>query len=158
MILIEGTDGVGKSTLAKALARKYMCWYVRTGLPPNWWTSLDYITKVAPFAVFDRYHWSHLAYQVTRSHDLQFTEQDCREIDKALYGRCNHNYCKILLVADSASWFDDKTDSLYDVKQVAKVNEEFKRLANNFDIVWNVCNGFPVIDEIALLIAREIAK
>lgn len=150
MILIEGPDKVGKTTLARKLARFFKCPCVAYGPMPTWWNELDYCLRLMTFAVYDRYHWSSFAYREVSPQPWPVTLEACVEIDKALKSRCSNAYTKILIVSENPSFFDDKPDDMFSTEQVKQVNQNFLDIRSQFDLVLA---PYPNFDEV---IARDL--
>lgn len=161
MIIIEGPDGVGKSTLAKALQRQLKTSYVHFGPLPDWWKYHDYLTRAMTHAVYDRYHWSCYAYAGVAPQPLEMTPQFCRELDLALRIRAKQDYATILIISGSGDFYkknSQRDDAYFTHKQIVSVNKKFLEVPNYFDIVWDVDTGWPEVNEVVKLINEVIMK
>lgn len=69
MIILEGTDCVGKSTLAEKLAQHYRLSVQALGpLPHDWHVPDSYIYRTNPNIVQDRWWWSEFVYAAAARH------------------------------------------------------------------------------------------
>lgn len=74
MIIIEGADAVGKTTLAKRICQELDLRYAHYGLLPKTWDYLtDYVPSIADRVVLDRFMLSELVYSrvLNREHKLE---------------------------------------------------------------------------------------
>lgn len=86
MLIIEGTDGVGKTTLAKRLVQELQKrgpWVYThfTKLPDCWRFPDDYVPHIIRHVVRDRFHMSDVAYRYARGEAQRFTEHTYLCID-----------------------------------------------------------------------------
>lgn len=153
MILVEGPDGVGKTTLVKALARHFRAPSIHYGPLPEWWSQLDYVDSAPMFSIVDRYHWSALAYSIVHKQPWPTTVERCQEVDQSICKRTPF-YTKILLYSTTPDFFLGKPkDDMFDVDQIIKVNAVYHGLSEKyFDICWDVSSlGFPSVKDITEL-------
>jgi GTPase SAR1 family protein len=144
MIVIEGPDGVGKTTLAKALQREMNSAYVHYGPMPLWWQPHDYMLRHVRHAVYDRYHWSALAYASVASQPWRPDVEACLDIDEMLRMACKEQYATVLLYSSLDTWFDGLNDDLFTDEQVKTVNQEFIAVKHHFSFSWDIAkNGYP---------------
>lgn len=155
LILIEGSEGLGKTTLAKALQWKLRTAYVHHCPPDNW--QLESFKTVLPNAVYDRFHWSMWAYKNARRQPLDLDILMCVAIDDWLKTSLNGQYKTVLLFASDPNYFDSKPeDHLFGVDVIKDVNERYKQIAPlYFDMVIDVAaTGYPsaeqVLDQLGL--------
>lgn len=152
MIIIEGTDGVGKTTLARELQKQLRCAYVHYGLLPEWWCKEAYVSRLLEHSVYDRYHWSEAAYSEVVGRRPVVVANDCREIDRTIRRVIGKRaYTSVLLITRNSSYFDNRIDSMYDMDVVRSVNNWFDEHEHDFDLVYDVTHRYPDAQEIARL-------
>lgn len=146
LILIEGADGLGKTTLAKALQWELRTAYVHHS-PPKTWHFDDFLT-VLPNAVYDRFHWSMWAYKNANRPVLDLTIEDCTVLDNVL--RSKVNYKTVLLCASDPNYFDAMPEDHFLGKEAIKdVNERYKQVAPLFDMTIDVATtGYPSAEQV----------
>lgn len=151
MIVIEGSDFTGKTTLAKDLQRQLNCAYVHYGPMPLWWTRYDYLTRHVKHAVYDRYHWSAAAYLNVAPQPWGATAEACQDIDKMLEQATRGQYATVCLYASQPEeWYpEDFEDPLFTRAQVIEVNNWFSRHSEMFTIDWDLSvQGRPCAQDI----------
>ena len=148
LYLIEGSDGLGKTTLAKALQWKERCAYVHHA-PPNEWERKDFLT-VLQNAVYDRFHWSMWAYQLVRPQPLDLTISDCMAIDERLAIMLDGEYKTILLYSSDPAYFTKMPqDHLFSLEQIQDVNARYQSVAPHFGVAIDVATqGYPSAEQI----------
>lgn len=139
MIIIEGSDGVGKTTLAKSLQLALKSAYVHYGPLPDWWTHWDYTTRCIKHAVYDRYHWSAAAYSLVVPQpwvrgSMDTTVKICMELDKELAFLSKEAYATVCLYRADDAWYDsqDFEDPLFTGDECKLVNRWYKEHRNLF--------------------------
>ena len=159
MLLIEGTDGLGKTTLAKKLQRELQSAYVHYGPLPEWWREPHYVTRCLNHAVYDRYHWSCWAYADVHPQPWRATVEICCGIDHALSLRNNGRYSSVLVYSSSKQWLKKNIvpkDEMFNIKQILEVNDRYSTVMEHFDFVWDVARcGWPNAEEIANATIRQ---
>lgn len=89
MLIIEGTDGIGKTTLCRELLHRlynHGPWVYRhfTKLPESWRYPYDYLAHISRFVVQDRFHLSEVTYREARGEPARLTPWDIRWINASL--------------------------------------------------------------------------
>ena len=144
MILIEGSDGVGKTTLAKLIQRTSHRAYVHYGPLPAWWRQQAFVHNALPFSVYDRYHWSTWAYAAVHAQPVMLSVRDCQHIDDELRVLTHGKYRSVLLYSSDEEFFESlPQDDMFDLCQVLLVNERFTEIAPYFDIIFDVSKHRP---------------
>jgi hypothetical protein len=160
MIIVEGPDGVGKTTLAKKLARHYKMPLVCFSPLPCWWTIGNY-SEWPEYAVYDRFHWSAWAYREVRPQPWDASIKACSAIDEGLRAKHHGNYQTILLYSSHEEWFDDlPEDDMFSRDAVKSVNERFQQVASKFDFTYDVTAepGAPQYPSLDYFLARGVGK
>lgn len=152
LILVEGADGLGKTTLCKALQWKVHCAYVHNKAPAQW--KLEDFFTVLPSAIYDRYHWSMWAYKEINKQPLDLSEDACGAIDARLRERLVGKYVTVCLYASDPDYFAQMPeDHLFDLKKVQSVNERYTSVLRNFDLIFDVsATGYPTAERVLDLI------
>jgi hypothetical protein len=93
LIVVEGTDGVGKSTLAASLAEHYGCQLLWLGRPEKGkafeFYMRAYLDQIEDsMVVMDRSHWSEEVYGTVFREGSEFTQQELDLLD-TLVGTAN---------------------------------------------------------------------
>lgn len=88
MLILEGADGVGKSTLAKKLVKRlerFRAIYAHfTRLPDSFHRVWGYVDRMSPWVVQDRFHMSELAYAYACGRWSSLTPEWYRVVDAYL--------------------------------------------------------------------------
>jgi hypothetical protein len=89
MLIIEGTDGIGKTTLCKKLLERLYAhgpWVYRhfTKLPESWKYPYDYLAHMSRFVVQDRFHLSEVVYRRARKEEIRLHPWDVSWIEGQL--------------------------------------------------------------------------
>jgi thymidylate kinase len=146
MLILEGTDCVGKTTLAHKLAKRLNMVYQHLGPLPDTWSDEDYIHLASINAVRDRYHLSEVAYSAT------LKNRSCRIKDvKVLHSTLILKYLAftIIITADGPvirDRFDEKRE-LFTYDEVSLVNETFKLMLYYADFKIHVTTDRPDITD-----------
>lgn len=137
MLLIEGSDCLGKTTLAKNIVRKVS----EKGFPVvySWMTRpnesifdffLDYKKMLNPCAVQDRFHLGGLAYHSNKisPKKLLIINSWIRSVGGII----------VVLYADNTEWYktlieNDERGNLLDVETMCIANLFFKNYVKNYD-------------------------
>lgn len=148
LILIEGADGLGKTTLAKALQWKLRTAYVHH-CPPDHWQLSDF-SVVLPNAVYDRFHWSMWAYKNVRHQPLDLDILMCTAIDDRHKTTFNGAYKTVLLCASDPNYFDAMPeDHFFTAEAIKSVNERYLQVAPLFDMTIDVATtGYPSAEQV----------
>ena len=148
LYLIEGSDGLGKTTLAKALQWKVRCAYVHH-TPPLDWRYEDFLTVLAN-AVYDRFHWSMWAYQTVNSQPLQLNVDDCLAIDERLSLILDGDYAPVCLYSSDPGYFDKMpVDHMFSAEQIKEVNARYVSVLKHFAVTIDVAvTGYPSPEQI----------
>lgn len=155
LYLIEGSDGVGKTTLAKALQWKVRGGYVHH-TPPEIWKLENFFDVLSYTAVYDRFHWSMWAYKEVNKQALDLSMDDCVAIDAQLLDRLIGDYATVCLYASDPRYFDKMPGDHFFTKEAIKsVNERYMSALQHFDVTIDVATtGYPspeqVLDSIGL--------
>lgn len=132
MIIIEGTDGVGKTTLAKKLITyrsnklRMPPVYRHLGfLPGNWDYYYDYVNRMDHHIVQDRFFLSEWVYGRVIRGGTPLSKEKIRDLFSDLI---NVGGLTVIVTAESSllemRW-KDHVDDKFDLSQVLAVNEEF---------------------------------
>ncbi len=131
MIIIEGPDKVGKSTLVKALKRELPDWETRHhGVPPvkpfqyfGW-----FVAGARPRVIVDRMHWSEVAYGTTYRAGSELTLHEWRLLELMLLA----NHAHVVLLDDATesivSRWGKGADDPFAVDRVGMLQDAFSDL------------------------------
>ncbi len=152
LVLIEGSDGLGKTTLAKALQWKMGCAYVHHAPPKEW--ERDQFLRVLDNAVYDRFHWSMWAYKNVRQQPLNLTLDHCRAIDERLAIQQDGDYFTVVLYSSDPAYFEKMpSDHLFSLEQIQSVNARYELAKEYFGAQIDVAtSGYPTAEQILDLI------
>lgn len=143
LIIVEGSDGLGKTTLAKSLQSTMRSAYVHYGPLPAWWRKDLYLTALS-HAVYDRYYWSTWAYSLVYKQPVIMTASECVELDAFHRAQCANAFLSVVLYASEDSFFDDRAeDPLFKAEQIKAVNDRYREYKHAFDVAIDVCKGYP---------------
>ena len=150
MLIVEGTDGVGKTTLCQRLVKELEVhgpWiYSHFGkLPSTWDYPWSYIPRISQYVVQDRFHMSEIAYRVARGEEQQLHPEAYRLVDA--YLRMSGS-CTVVITQSPSTlkrlWKEDSNGVT--IEQAHLANVEFMNLISNqitmhkytvdFDIWW----------------------
>ena len=148
LYLIEGSDGLGKTTLAKALQWKLRTAYVHHAPPDNW--TFNNFFEVLPNAIYDRFHWSMYAYREVRKQPLELWSDDCAAIDYQLNKQLDGQYATICLYASDPGYFDGRPDDhMFTAEAIKSVNERYIKVLQYFDMTIDVATtGYPSAEQV----------
>lgn len=130
MILLEGSDRVGKGTVAKALRSLLPNWSYRhhTKPPVDSYTYFSwFLADTHANVVVDRLHWSDYAYGHTYCGGMALTEHQWRLIELALMSR----QTIVLHMTDDAAGIKSRwgKDEMYDVGPLNQLLDRYHSLA-----------------------------
>lgn len=143
LIIVEGSDNTGKTTLCKRLQRDMRSAYVHHGPLPEWWSIFQYLPTCLPHAVYDRFYWSSWAYQTVLPQPLHLTIEDCVSLDAVV--KQNFDYESVLLYSSDPSHFvrdEMLPDPLLSIEDIMRVNERYAQVAHHFDHAIDISKGF----------------
>lgn len=147
MLILEGTDLVGKTTLAHKLAKQLKMIYQHIGPLPDTWTCRHYLELGMIDSVRDRYHLSALAY---RGLSWQPEIAAPRILDAALVMR--HCAFKVIIVAENAEILKPRwrNEELFTMDQIMKVNQIYKNMSVFADhrIVLTETKPYPTNEDL----------
>lgn len=136
MIIIEGTDGVGKTTLAEKLAQE-LGWQYRhlSRLPDSFHRFFDYIPMIKSGVVQDRFHMSEIAYCHGRNEPIEIWKMQPAyyiALDRMLISR---GVTQVLITADEEflreQFEKDKQDEMYKFDVIRRANEAYYEIATS---------------------------
>lgn len=86
MLIVEGPDGVGKTTMCQALVRQLHdhVYAHFTRLPDGFDRYWGYVERASPLVVQDRFHMSEIAYSRARDDETALTPETYRLVDAHL--------------------------------------------------------------------------
>ena len=130
MLIVEGTDGVGKTTLAHELCRRLPGWVYShfSRLPDEFHRYHDYLPFMARRQVMDRFHMSEIAYAEARGDEqIQFPEQ-YKLLDARL--RLFGAYTVVVTATNAVleATYHDK--QMYDLALIKRANVVFQRIVS----------------------------
>src|ERR1700752_2059977 len=156
MLIIEGTDLTGKTTLCRRLVEElnkrsewggYHYGHL-SRLPPGWDHYWSYVARMARRRVQDRFHDSDIAYRRALREESQMEDAFKYGLVQAklnLFGAY-----KVAIVADKDLLLQrhkNRGDQMYDVDVVIKANLEFNGMADKFDEVIYTHREHPWTDD-----------
>jgi hypothetical protein len=149
LYLIEGADGLGKTTLAKALQWKVRGAYVHH-CPPDTWRREQFFDVLPYTAVYDRFHWSMYAYGEVRKQPLDLDMDACAAIDQRLRERLIGDYTTVCLYASDPSYFDKMPyDHMFTKEAIKSVNDRYMAALQHFDYTIDVATlGYPSPEQV----------
>lgn len=141
MLIIEGADLVGKTTLAKALAKKLnsRSWphvYQHLSRLPHEWAHHaveNYARLCSPYVVRDRFHMSELVYSDARREEPTLSPGTYRTVDQIVRSYCGFT----IVVVATPDLIEERyrrevaggRAEMYDVERVLLVNQHFTDIA-----------------------------
>lgn len=148
LYLIEGSDGLGKTTLAKAVQWAARCAYVHH-CPPREWNQSDFLT-VLNRAVYDRFHWSMWAYKYANDQPLDLDVEDCLAIDERLALMLDGDYFTVLLYSSDPGYFEKMPpDHMFSLAQIQAVNERYLSVKDHFSLAIDVATqGYASAEQV----------
>ncbi len=138
MLVIEGADLVGKTTLAMELIRRGTQYgpavYRKLGLLPGHWNyKSDYINMMSPLVVIDRFYLSELIYGRVCRNYTPLTDKIVAELNDylGLVGGLT-----LIITADNAvldEQYVKRGDDMYKLNQIKEVNAAYIEYAGTHD-------------------------
>ena len=136
MLIIEGPDCVGKTTVAKALAPQLELMYSHFGLLPNSWEFPgDHIECASSKLCQDRYHMSEIVYTTKLQRMPRLHPEQYRLIDayiRTLAGVTVIITCDDCLIEER---FRQEHEE-FEVADVLRINRAYQTIVNNFGRWW----------------------
>lgn len=137
MLIIEGADLVGKTTLAKALLKRaelddrgYI--YGHMGVLPSGFSAEQYIDLAQPWLVQDRFHMSQIVYRFIENQPDHFLTPDVyRMIDGALRMFGTFTIIMTASLELLAQRYEERGDGLYNLTNINLANACFRDLATH---------------------------
>lgn len=132
MIIIEGTDLLGKTTLAKKLCENGLNYQHFTRLSDDFHRFYDYLPFIKVNNVLDRFHMSEPAYIKARGDKLTTNTVWYSTLDRHILNACGFT---VLMTAEPdlirSRW---GREEMYDLDTVLKANDAFLEIAESFEI------------------------
>jgi hypothetical protein len=132
MIIVEGVDRVGKSSLVKVLARNLGFKIVHCVVPPDGESVFDYHMRMiqdGEDAIVDRLHWSEYAYGETYRQGCGYTKKQWRQLEDELQAA----EAGVILLSDSLKLIRERwgPEEQFDVAGLVRLDSFF------FDVFFN---------------------
>jgi len=152
MILIEGPDLVGKTTLANVLKGHLQLEYDHFGKETEAYSVLDYFARIRPNTICDRMAISKMVYGGTFNDQRLMTAGELRSIVSMISAVGG----VVVIVAprhqEDMAWYRDRLmatykdeDELYDPEQNIKVAEAYMDLSQN--VVWRESRAEQILGD-----------
>ena len=164
MLIIEGPDLAGKTTLAKALCERPLlrdAGYVYQHLSrlPSGFQAVQYLQMAAPMTVRDRFHMSEPCYSYARGDKPRLTLEEYRYVDGAL--RSLGAVTVVVLPSEeliAERYVTRAVLEMYPLDKVLRAREAFENMVTgrpicgrqwdpDFDLVVRCDNTLPFPDE-----------
>lgn len=175
--IIEGPDGVGKTTLAHKIVKhcaklsgeigQYLwpVYYAHMDKPPKTWNYYqDYILRMQPFAVQDRFHYGGYIYgKCLKLHGCSLTEDMMRLLEARLDLMGSY---RLVIVAEELTLKQKLKDNpkaeIFSTDQILQVNRAYSQMINfedehgayngpafatRPDLVWAVHRNHEYVDD-----------
>jgi hypothetical protein len=151
MIILEGSDGTGKTTAAHKLVGITGWKYEHMGVPPESWDYFyDYLDLVKPCTIYDRFHLGGLVYgNLLGLHPTKYNETIVKRLCHNLHWR----KCRTAIIyASDSDWFKEHLvtnakEELYKIEKILDANRIYKALAESGEVCqigWDISGGdFP---------------
>jgi thymidylate kinase len=147
MLIIEGTDLVGKTTVAHKLAKRLNMLYQHLGPLPEGWTERDYLDIAAPDLVRDRFHMSEICYHAVNNKPCII--DDYTMLNAWLRVRCCA-YTVVIVVAHKCEhYFDERwrEGEKFTLDQIKHVNRKYIDNFKHADDVFVMDERRPFLDD-----------
>lgn len=155
MLIVEGVDGVGKTTLCKRLLKALPTHVYShfTRLPSQFDGYWGYVERASPRIVQDRFHLSEVVYANIREEAPVYGPETLRLIEAKLRQLGSFN---VLLCADPYLIKERWTpDQLYDLGKTMTAADRFNQLATgiwsewkfDMDLIYVLNKEKPYVDE-----------
>ena len=141
MLILEGADHLGKTTLAKSLKLRYE----HMGIPESGFDYYrDYLYPITPHVVADRFHLGAMVYgHLLKLHPVCPEFQSIHDaVDYEIKRDCN----MFVIYTSDESWYHDHLtkggkDEAYKVADIMKANRLFPAIAPDWAITIDIKNG-----------------
>jgi thymidylate kinase len=148
MLIIEGPDGVGKTTLAKKLLGNFTdrVYAHFTRLPPSFDYYWGYVERMGRRVVQDRFHLSEIAYAQARGE----TPKLCPETYRLVDGRLRLIGAYMVLVTATEELVRSRWDptQMYDVEKTVKACQIYNDIARSVGSGRDYHGYWPDVDMI----------
>lgn len=173
MLIIEGCDGTGKTTLAQKLTKALSdlghiyCHFTR--LPDNFDRYWGYVERMSSRVVQDRFHLSEIVYSKTRGDKTQLCSETYRLIDAKL--RLLGSFT-VLITADSklieSRWEASRQSQMYGLEKTLKAAELYNEIGTpygpfkNYDIdvdyKFHCMEDYPYVSDVTIVEILELYR
>lgn len=159
MLIVEGSDLVGKTTLCKKLRSRLLkrqCFTnsIHMDILPSDWEYEQYLPLIHPWTVCDRFHLSEIVYGRLLRRQILFSPRDCVMIEACL--RLMGAFV-IVLSEDRSTierrWKERREEEKYKLRDILRVNDFFRsRRYDPFDVrVDMFIHGPQITDDTELV-------
>ena len=159
MLIIEGADCVGKTTLARKMAGELKLLYQHLGPMPEGWEETDYIRLGCQKVVYDRFHVSDVVYSKV------LNRAPCIENPRFLHAALQVRFAAFTVIIaaepELISLRFREADQMYNEETVLKCNELFAKCAAHYAdyvIRTSVTNPYPDENDIKAIVKGWTAK
>ena len=141
MIIIEGTDMVGKSTFCEALSEQTGFLVQHMSKPPAMWpVPTGYIDLIGQHQIRDRFHLSAIAYRLATKEPMKLDIEKVRLISAHL---TMVGAITVVITAEDCviekRYAHLKEREMYDLPTVLKANLQYSKLCNKATAISEVC-------------------
>lgn len=145
MLIIEGSDCVGKTTLANELSRRLNYAYQHLGPLPDCWYDIDYVNLAAANSVRDRFHLSEIVYSTVLSRPVKIA--NLRLLHATLM--LKYSAYTVIITADNSLLGPrhSSRDELFNLETVQAVNNMFSKLSYYADFRIHCTQDAPYFTE-----------
>jgi thymidylate kinase len=131
MIIIEGPDLAGKSTFAKAIAKKLELEYCHLDKPgPDFHGFLGYMDLIDPEKVWDRFHISEPVYAHHANRPVIMSPDQCQFVQALL--KCVGCFTVIIEVGETLQRARWREGEMYDLDTNIAVARDYKDISTTF--------------------------
>jgi len=137
MIVIEGTDLVGKTVLAEKLAEKlgFMYYHLKEPLQLSGYVNL--IKELGPNVIFDRLHLSRTAYGKAVKNQKVLHPVGMKVVDD--YITVNSGLVIVILGSEKDIRKYWRKDEMYSIENVLRTNHQYEKIVKNKHIKTDIC-------------------